>query len=49
MVDADIRDSQVEWPQFGGAPHDPLLARDPALAMLEAAWRSGLLVENEPN
>lgn len=49
MVDADIPEYQVEWPQFRGPLRDPLLARDPALAVLEEAWRSGLLVENEPN
>ena len=33
------------WPQPAAAPLD----RDPALALLEEAWRAGLLVENEPS
>ena len=45
MIDADPK---VEWPQPGAVSADPVLARDPALAALEEAWRAGLLVENEP-
>ena len=49
MIDVDPHTTQTEWPLGRGGVHDPVLARDPVLAMLEEAWRSGLLVENEPN
>ena len=35
----------AEWPQPMGA----LPERNPALAALEEAWRTGLLVEHEPS
>lgn len=39
----DEHSHEPEWP----APVIP--DRDPALAALESAWRTGALVENEPS
>ena len=44
MTNVDLHE-QGDWPQPGALA----VERDPALAALEEAWRSGLLVEHEPS